>query len=123
LIPFLNVSEKKIECKLTPSNDFATEDFFYIQKSMAKVKLTSALKRFFPTLSEMNVNASNIRDVLIALEQKYPGISGYLVDDDGRLRQHVNIFVKGELIKDRDTLTDSLNDQDEVLIFQALSGG
>lgn len=90
---------------------------------MAKVKLTSALKRFFPTLAEVSVKASNIYDVLVALEQKYPGISGYLVDDDGRLRQHVNIFVKGELIKDRDTLTDSLNDQDEVLIFQALSGG
>ena len=90
---------------------------------MAKVKLTSALKRFFPTLAEVSVNASNIHDVLVELEQKYPGISGYLVDDDGRLRQHVNIFVKGELIKDRDTLTDSLNDQDEVLIFQALSGG
>ena len=90
---------------------------------MANVKLTSALKRFFPSLSEMTINASTIRDVMVALEQKYPGISGYLVDDHGRLRQHVNIFVKGELIKDRATLTDSLSDQDEVLIFQALSGG
>ena len=90
---------------------------------MAKVKLTSALKRFFPTLSDMEVKASCIRDVLVVLEEKYPGISNYLVDDTGRLRQHVNIFVKGELIQDRTTLTDQLNDQDEVLIFQALSGG
>ncbi len=90
---------------------------------MVKVKLTSALKRFFPTLSELDVTASNIRDVLVELEQKYPGISSYLMDDAGCLRQHVNIFVKGELIKDRTTLTDQLNDQDEVLIFQALSGG
>jgi len=90
---------------------------------MAKVKLTSALKRFFPTLSELTVKASTIHDVLIALEEKYPGISGYLVEEDGRLRKHVNIFVKGELIRDRNELTDSLTDQDEVLIFQALSGG
>jgi len=90
---------------------------------MAKVILTSALKRFFPTLSELTVPVSTISDVLIALEEKYPGISGYLVEDDGRLRQHVNIFVKGELIKDRNKLTDRLTDQDEVLIFQALSGG
>jgi sulfur-carrier protein len=90
---------------------------------MAKVKLTSALKRFFPTMSELNVNASSICELLFALEQKYPGISGYLTDDEGRLRQHVNIFVKGELIKDRAKLTDRLSDQDQVLIFQALSGG
>jgi molybdopterin converting factor small subunit len=71
----------------------------------------------------MTIKASTIREVLVALEKKYPGISGYLIDDDGRLRQHVNIFVKGELIKDRTKLTDPLSDQDEVLIFQALSGG
>jgi molybdopterin converting factor small subunit len=90
---------------------------------MAKVKFTSALKRFFPTLSVMEVHASNVHDVLVEVEKKFPGISGYLVDDAGCLRQHVNIFIKDELIKDRISLTDHLNDQDEVTIFQALSGG
>ncbi|HEY5689821.1 MAG TPA: MoaD/ThiS family protein [Cyclobacteriaceae bacterium] len=90
---------------------------------MAKVKLTSALRRFFPALSELNVDASNVQDVIILLENEYPGISSYLLDDCGHLRQHVNIFVKGELINDRENLSDHLGEGDEVLIFQALSGG
>ena len=90
---------------------------------MAKVKLTSALKRFFPALTELNVDASNVQDVIILLENEHPGISGYLLDDRGHLRQHVNIFVKGELINDRENLSDHLGEGDEVLIFQALSGG
>lgn len=90
---------------------------------MVKVKFTSALKRFFPTLSETSVKANNIRDVIEALEKAHPGLSDYLVDDAGRLRQHVNVFVKDDLIKDRIRLSDQLKENDEVLIFQALSGG
>lgn len=90
---------------------------------MVKVKFTSALKRFFPSLSETMVEASNIHDVIRALEKSHPGLSSYLVDDAGRLRQHVNVFVKDDLIKDRDKLSDPVKENDEVLIFQALSGG
>ncbi len=90
---------------------------------MAKVKFTSALKRFFPALSETSVNATNVHDVIIALEKKHPGLSGYLVDDAGQLRQHVNVFVKDSLIQDRIKLSDIVADEDEILIFQALSGG
>ncbi len=90
---------------------------------MVKVKFTSALKRFFPSLSETMVEANNIREVIKALEMSHPGLSGYLVDDAGRLRQHVNVFVKDNLIKDRVKLSDSVKENDEVLIFQALSGG
>lgn len=90
---------------------------------MAKVKFTSALKRFFPALSETSVNATNVHDVITALEKKHPGLSGYLVDDAGQLRQHVNVFVKDSLIQDRIKLSDIVADEDEILIFQALSGG
>lgn len=90
---------------------------------MPNVKFTSALKRFFPTLSETSLEAENIRAVLAKLEEKYPGISTYIIDDAGQLRQHVNIFLRGELIKDRIHLSDEVKPNDEVLIFQALSGG
>jgi molybdopterin converting factor small subunit len=90
---------------------------------MPKVKFTSALKRFFPSLSETKLEASTVRTVLAKLEENYPGISSYIVDDAGQLRQHVNIFLRGELIKDRIHLSDEVKPNDEVLIFQALSGG
>ncbi len=90
---------------------------------MANVRFTSALKRFFPTLAEGHIDGNTVRETLSNIEKTYPGILNYLVEDNGQLRKHVNIFVRGELIKDRATLNDSVGAQDELLIFQALSGG
>jgi molybdopterin converting factor small subunit len=90
---------------------------------MPEVKFTSALKRFFPTLTATSVEASTVNEIISALEKKYPGISSYLIDDVGQLREHVNIFLKDELIRDREKLSDKVEAKDEVLIFQALSGG
>jgi len=90
---------------------------------MAKIKFTAALKRFFPDLTEVNVSGSTVAEVLEKTEVKYPGISDYLLDERGAVRQHMNIFVRGELIEDRETLQDVLKENDEIVIFQALSGG
>lgn len=90
---------------------------------MAKVKFTSALKPFFPDLSEMEVQADTIHDIIECVNHRVPGISSYLLDENGGLRKHVNVFICEDLIKDRINLSDTVNDHDEVLIYQALSGG
>jgi molybdopterin converting factor small subunit len=90
---------------------------------MARVKFTSALKRFFPSLTELDIAGDSVKEALHNIEQRYPGMLNYLMEDNGQLRKHVNIFLKGELIKDRVTLNDRVNPRDELLIFQALSGG
>lgn len=90
---------------------------------MAKVNFTYALKRFFPGIESMDVNAANVSDTLDSLEEKFPGLKGYILDDQGRMRQHVNIFVDGELITDRETLSDAVNEGSDVYVMQALSGG
>lgn len=90
---------------------------------MPTVKFTSALKRFFPKLTDTELSANNVSDVVQSLEKAYPGIEGYLLDEQGALRKHVNIFVDGQLIEDRENLSDSIIHSKEILIFQALSGG
>lgn len=90
---------------------------------MAKIKFTAALKRFFPDLKELDISGRTVAEVIQATEVKYPGISSYLLDERGAVRQHMNIFVRGELIEDRETLQDTLSENDEIVIFQALSGG
>jgi len=90
---------------------------------MAKIKFTSALKRFFPTLTEMEIEGVKVKDVLNNIEKIYPGISNYLTEDNGNLRKHVNIFIQGNLIENRETLNDNVKQNDELLIFHALSGG
>jgi molybdopterin converting factor small subunit len=90
---------------------------------MAKVNFTSALKRFYPTLEPTVVEASTVAEVLSILEKKYAGLSDFLVDEHGCLRQHINIFIGDTLLSDRNSLSDRVGARDEVLIFQALSGG
>ena len=90
---------------------------------MAHIKFTSALKRFFPALEEGTIKGQTIKEVLTNLEDQYPGINDFLRDDTGHIRQHVNVFLKGELIEDEATLSDRVGEGDEILIFQALSGG
>ena len=90
---------------------------------MARVKFTSALNRFFPDLTEMEVTGDSVNSILEGVGEKVPGLSDYLLEEDGSLRKHVNIFIKNELIRDRKKLSDQVDDQDEILIYQALSGG
>ena len=90
---------------------------------MAKVCFTSALKRFFPNLEEKEIHGETVSEIITRLENHYPGIGDFLVDEQGVLRKHVNIFVDGELIQDRETLKDSIKANDEILLFQAISGG
>ena len=90
---------------------------------MAKVRFTSALKRFFPAITDLETPGTTVRETLLNIDKTHPGILNYLTEDNGQLRKHVNIFLKGELIKDRVTLNDPVASLDEVLIFQALSGG
>lgn len=90
---------------------------------MAKVKFTSALKTFFPDLNELEVNASSVNEAIKEVDSAFPGMSNYLLEEDGSLRKHVNIFVDDSLIHDRSGLSDKVEDRNEILVFQALSGG
>lgn len=90
---------------------------------MQTVQFTAALKRFFPDIQEQQVEGQTVADILSSLDTRYPGLKSYLVDEQGALRKHINIFIDGALIQDRYTLSDHLQDQHDILIFQALSGG
>lgn len=90
---------------------------------MPTVNFTYALKRFYPDLDTIEIKASDVKTVVQTIDQTYPGIKNYLLDDQGSLRKHVNIFVDGTLISDRTTLLDQLKPDSEVYIMQALSGG
>ena len=90
---------------------------------MAKVKFTKALKRFFPTLGEYDTHALTLPQMFQEINTKYPGIINYILDEQGHLRKHVNVFINGAVIDDRLQLTDLFEPDDEIYIIQALSGG
>ncbi|MBO9659468.1 MAG: MoaD/ThiS family protein [Chitinophagaceae bacterium] len=90
---------------------------------MPTVKFTYALKRFFPGLQQTPAMGRTLAAVLEEMEARYPGVRSYVLDEQGKLRQHVNIFIDGSLIKDRIRLSDPFTEHSEIYIMQALSGG
>ena len=90
---------------------------------MPRVKFTRSLDRFFPELTDIQVEAQTAAEVVKAVDQRFPGLGAYIIDERGRLRQHVNIFIGEDMILDREALTDSVPADSLVYIFQALSGG
>lgn len=90
---------------------------------MPTVKFTYALNRFFPGLQHTPARGATLAAVLEEMEALYPGVRSYVLDEQGKLRQHVNIFIDGTLIRDRHTLSDPFSDNSEIYIMQALSGG
>lgn len=92
---------------------------------MVKVELTSHLFAFFPDLEgrELSVPGATVAEVLGGMEEMAPGFTFYVCDEQGRLRQHVNIYVGDRPVTDRGTLSDPVEPGSRVLILQALSGG
>jgi molybdopterin synthase sulfur carrier subunit len=90
---------------------------------MPHVSFTRHLLRFFPHLSEGEVPGATVREVVDELDRRYPGFLAFVVDETGRLRRHVNVFVGDAPICDRETLADKVSPDDRVFILQALSGG
>ena len=90
---------------------------------MAHVAFTKHLVRFFPALTEGEVPGATVREVIDELDRRHPGFASYVMDETGRLRRHVNVFVGEEPISDRERLADPLAPADKLFILQALSGG
>lgn len=90
---------------------------------MPTVKFTYALKRFFSELKDTPAKGDTLKGVLKEIDGNYPGISNYILDEQGSLRKRVNIFIDGRLINDRVALTDHFTEKSEIYIIQALSGG
>ncbi len=64
-----------------------------------------------------------VADVLDALELAHPAIGRRARDETGALRQHVNVFVGPDHIRDLDGLRTRVPDGVEVALLAAVSGG
>ncbi len=90
---------------------------------MPTVKFTYALNTFFKGLKDTPANGHSLGEVLREIDSSYPGIRNYILDEQGSLRRHVNIFIDGKMINDRSKLGDTFSANSEIYIIQALSGG
>jgi molybdopterin converting factor small subunit len=69
------------------------------------------------------VSGRTVRAALEAVFAVNPRLRSYVLDDQGRVRHHVVVFIGGQRIHDPVTLNDPVGESDEIFVMQALSGG
>jgi molybdopterin synthase sulfur carrier subunit len=89
---------------------------------MARVSFTENLRRHVPC-PPTAAQGATVRELLDAVFADNPQLRSYILDDQGRVRRHVNVFINGAMVADRLALSDPVGPRDEVFVFQALSGG
>ena len=87
--------------------------------------IPSYLRPFTDGQSEVQVNASakKVGEALEALWEIYPGVRDRVVTEQSEVRQHVNIFVGEENIRDTGGLATGVKDGSEITIVPSVSGG
>ena len=65
------------------------------------------------------IPGTTVGEVLVALEREHPPIAGWVLDEQGRIREHVNVFVNGTS-GERST---PVGEADRVHVLPAITGG
>lgn len=85
-----------------------------------KVRIPTPLRSYTAQAPVVDASGASVDDVLRDLDRGFPGIRFRVVDEQGRLRPHMKIFVNQDAVRD---LSTPVGVDDEVTIMQALSGG
>jgi len=70
-----------------------------------------------------DVQGATVAEALEAVFTQNNRLRSYVLDDQGEVRKHMNIFVDGALLRDRVRQSDKIDADTEIHIIQALSGG
>ena len=89
---------------------------------MGTITFTPNLARHLPC-PPRRIAGTTVRAALEAVFETNAALRSYVLDDQGRLRKHVNVYVNDEMVRDRDGLSDAVGSRDDLFVFQALSGG
>lgn len=86
------------------------------------VRIPPALRIFTDGKDEVRMEANDVESLLVGLDEAFPGIRDRIVDETGRLRPYVNVFVNDDLRRDvpRDI---ALRGGDVVHILPSVAGG
>src|SRR2546428_2504868 len=86
---------------------------------MAVVKLRSPLRELAGGSPELEFEGRTVGEVLSGLEAAHPKLVGWVIDERGCVRPHVNVFLNGE----RATLDARVRSRDRIHVLAAISGG
>jgi len=69
--------------------------------------------------SDHTIPGSTVADLLRELERAHPAVEGWILDERGRIRRHMNVYVNGE----RSSEATPVAAEDRIDILPAISGG
>jgi len=87
------------------------------------VRIPTILRTYTRDQSQVTADGATLTDVLDSLESSYPGIKARVVDDEGKLRRFVNIYVAEEDVRFSQGLDTPTPDGAQVSIIPAVAGG
>ena len=86
---------------------------------MPVVRLRGPLKRLAGDRAEHAVDGGSVGELLAEIERSHPAARGWILDERGVLRRHINVFVNGELVG-QDA---AVGADDRIDVLPAISGG
>lgn len=68
---------------------------------------------------EIHLEGDTVKEALVALEHRCPAISGWVLDERSEIRQHVNVYVNGQLAQG----ATAVGAADRIHVLPAITGG
>ena len=86
---------------------------------MALVTLRAPLNDRADVHAALELPGATVGEVLRELEARFPRVVGWILDEHGRVRPHVNVFVNGEKVRE----DAPVGDRDRLHVLPSISGG
>jgi molybdopterin synthase sulfur carrier subunit len=87
------------------------------------VRIPTPLRKYTGGDDTVEVDGTNVGEVLQNLAEQYPDMRERIFKDDGSVRRFVNVFANDEDIRFQDNLDTDVSDGDSVSIVPAIAGG
>jgi molybdopterin converting factor small subunit len=87
------------------------------------VRVPTILRPLTGGAAEVSAEGSTLAEVLDALEADHTGIRARVLDEDGKLRRFVNVYVNDDDVRFADGLQTATPDGASISIIPAVAGG
>lgn len=87
------------------------------------VRIPTILRSYTGGAAEVTAEAGTLREVIAGLDAAHPGIAARILDDGGKLRRFVNVYVGEEDVRFADGLDTPVPAGSQVSVIPAVAGG
>jgi len=87
------------------------------------VRVPTILRTYTGGAGEVTTAGTTLAEVLASLDLEYPGIAGRVLDDDGKVRRFVNVYVDDEDVRFADGVSTTVPDGATISVIPAVAGG